>query len=59
MVTNKKKVLVVQGLHEEGIKLESRSDIEFEVLMSDDEDEISKAAEDAHAIHSKDSKYIK
>ena len=51
MVTNKRKVLVVQGLHEEGIKmLESRSDIEFEVLMSDDEDEISKAAEDAHAI---------
>ena len=51
METNKRKVLVVQGLHEEGIKmLENRSDIEHEVLMSDDENEISEAAKDVHAI---------
>ena len=51
MEKNKRKVLVVQGLHEEGIKmLENRSDIEHEVLMSDDENEISEAAKDVHAI---------
>ena len=51
MDTNKYKILVVQGLHEEGLKmLEGRSDIEFEVLMSDNENEILKAAKDANGI---------
>ena len=51
METNKRKVLVVQGLHEEGIKmLENRQDVDFQVLMSDDENEICEAAKDAHAI---------
>ncbi len=51
MDTNKRKVLVVQGLHDEGIKmLKNRSDIEYQVLMSDDENEISEAARDVHGI---------
>ena len=51
METNKRKVLVVQGLHDEGIKmLEDRSDIEYKVLISDDENEISEAAKDVHGI---------
>ena len=51
MESNKRKVLVVQGLHEEGIKmLEKRQDVDFQVLMSDDENEISEAAKDVHAI---------
>ena len=51
METNKRKVLVVQGLHDEGIKmLENRQDVDFQVLMSDDENEICEAAKDAHAI---------
>ena len=51
METNKRKVLVVQGLHEQGIKmLDKRSDIEYQVLMSDDENEISNAAKDVHGI---------
>ncbi len=51
METNKRKVLVVQGLHEEGIKmLENRPDIEFEILMSDNENEISDAAKNVDAI---------
>ncbi len=51
MESNKRKVLVVQGLHEEGIKmLEMRPDIDFQVIMSDDENEISEAAKDVHAI---------
>ena len=51
METNKRKVLVVQGLHDEGIQmLEERSDIEYKVLISDDENEISEAAKDVHGI---------
>ena len=51
METNKRKVLVVQGLHEQGIKmLDKRSDIEYQVIMSDDENEISDAAKDVHGI---------
>ena len=51
MESNKRKVLVVQGLHEEGIKmLEKRQDVDFQVLMSDDENEILEAAKDVHAI---------
>ncbi len=51
METNQRKVLVVQGLHDEGIKmLKNRPDIEYQVLMSDDENEISEAAKDVHGI---------
>ncbi len=47
----KKKVLVVQGLHPEGMRLlQARDDIEPVVLMTDDEAEIAAAARDAQAI---------
>ena len=47
----KRKVLVIQGLHAEGMKLlEARDDVEPVVLMSADEAEIAAAACDAHAI---------
>jgi D-3-phosphoglycerate dehydrogenase len=49
--TNKKKVLMVQGLHEEGVKLlQQRDDIEAISIMSSDEDEIMEAAKDVHGI---------
>ena len=49
--TNKKKVLMVQGLHEEGQKLLfARDDIEPITIMSADENEILEAAKDVHAI---------
>ena len=49
--TNKKKVLMVQGLHEEGLKLlQARDDIEAITIMSSDEDEIMEAAKDVHGI---------
>ncbi|MDA9171007.1 hydroxyacid dehydrogenase [Alphaproteobacteria bacterium] len=49
--TNKKKVLMVQGLHEEGVKLlQQRDDIEAITIMSSDEDEIMEAAKDVHGI---------
>ena len=49
--TNKKKVLMVQGLHEEGQKLlRARDDIEVITIMSSDEDEIMEAAKDVHGI---------
>ncbi|MDC1194767.1 hydroxyacid dehydrogenase [Pseudomonadota bacterium] len=49
--TNKKKVLMVQGLHEEGKKLLlERDDIEAITIMSGDENEIMEAAKDAHGI---------
>jgi D-3-phosphoglycerate dehydrogenase len=49
--TNKKKVLMVQGLHEEGKKLLlARDDIEAISIMSGDENEIMEAAKDAHGI---------
>ncbi|MDB4239045.1 hydroxyacid dehydrogenase [Alphaproteobacteria bacterium] len=49
--TNKKKVLMVQGLHEEGVKLlKQRNDIEAITIMSSDEDEIMEAAKDVHGI---------
>ena len=48
---NKKKVLMVQGLHEEGQKLLlQRDDIEPITIMSANEDEILKAAKDVHGI---------
>ena len=51
MSSNKYKVLVVQGLHEQGLEmLKNRTDIEFNVLMSDDENEILEAAKDVSAI---------
>ena len=51
MSSNKYKVLVVQGLHEQGLKmLKNRTDIEFNVLMSDDENEILEAAKDVSGI---------
>ncbi len=51
MSNNKFKVLVVQGLHEKGLEmLESRSDIEYKILLSDDENEIMKEAVEADAI---------
>jgi D-3-phosphoglycerate dehydrogenase len=47
----KKKVLMVQGLHPEGVKLlQARADVEPVALMSDDEGEITAAARDADAI---------
>ena len=49
--TNKKKVLMVQGLHEEGQKLFlARDDIEVITIMSANEDEILDAAKDVHGI---------
>lgn len=49
--TNKKKVLMVQGLHEEGQKLLlGRDDIEPITIMSADENEILEAAKDVHGI---------
>ena len=51
MSSNKYKVLVVQGLHEKGLEmLKNRTDIEFNVLMSDDENEILEAAKDVSGI---------
>ena len=51
MSSNKYKVLVVQGLHEQGLEmLKNRTDIEFNVLMSDDENEILEAAKDVSGI---------
>ena len=51
MSSNKYKVLVVQGLHEQGLEmLKQRSDIEFKVLLSDDENEILEAAKDVNGI---------
>jgi len=51
MSSNKYKVLVVQGLHEQGLKmLKNRTDIEFNVLMSDDENKILEAAKDVSGI---------
>ena len=51
MSSNKYKVLVVQGLHQQGLKmLNNRTDIEFNVLMSDDENEILEAAKDVNGI---------
>ena len=51
MSSNKYKVLVVQGLHEQGLEmLKQRSDIEFNVLLSDDENEILEAAKDVNGI---------
>ena len=48
---NKKKVLMVQGLHEEGQKLLlQRDDIEPITIMSANEDEILEAAKDVHGI---------
>jgi len=47
----KKKVLMVQGLHEEGKKLLlARDDIEPITIMSADENEILEAAKDVHGI---------
>ena len=51
MSSNKYKILVVQGLHEQGLQmLKKRTDIEFNVLMSDDENEILEAAKDVNGI---------
>ena len=51
MSSNKYKVLVVQGLHEQGLEmLKNRTDIEFNVLMSDDENEILDAVKDVNGI---------
>ncbi len=48
---NKKKVLMVQGLHEEGQKLLlQRDDIEPITIMSANEDEILDAAKEVHGI---------
>ena len=48
---NKKKVLMVQGLHEEGQKLLlARDDIEPITIMSANEDEILEAAKEVHGI---------
>ena len=48
---NKKKVLMVQGLHEEGQKmLLAREDIEPITIMSANENEILEAAKDVHGI---------
>ncbi len=48
---NKKKVLMIQGLHEEGQKLLlARDDIEPITIMSANEDEIVRAAKEAHGI---------
>ena len=49
--TNKKKVLMVQGLHEEGKKLLlERDDIEPITIMSANENEIMEAAKEVHGI---------
>ena len=51
MSSNKYKILVVQGLHEQGLQmLKNRTDIVFNVLMSDDENEILEAAKDVSGI---------
>ena len=51
MSSNKYKVLVVQGLHEQGLEmLKQRSDVEFKVLLSDDENGILEAAKDVNGI---------
>ncbi len=51
MSRNKYKILVVQGLHEEGLKLlENRPDIEYQILLSDNENEILACAKDVDAI---------
>ena len=51
MSSNKYKVLVVQGLHEQGLQmLKNRTDIEYNVLMSDDENKILEAAKDVNGI---------
>ena len=51
MSSNKYKILIVQGLHEQGLQmLKNRTDIEFNVLMSDDENEILEAAKDVNGI---------
>ena len=51
MSSNKYKILVVQGLHQQGLQmLKNRTDIEFNVLMSDDENEILEAAKDVNGI---------
>ena len=48
---NKKKVLMVQGLHEEGQKLLlARDDIEPITIMSANEDEILEASKEVHGI---------
>ena len=48
---NKKKVLMVQGLHEEGQKLLlQRDDVEPITIMSANEDEILEAAKEVHGI---------
>lgn len=48
---NKYKILVVQGLHEEGLKLlESRPDVEYQVLLSDNESEILEASREVDGI---------
>jgi len=50
-LNNKKKVLMVQGLHEEGQKLLlQRDDIEPITIMSANEDEILEAAKEVHGI---------
>ena len=50
-INNKKKVLMVQGLHEEGQKLLlQRDDIEPITIMSANEDEILEAAKEVHGI---------
>ena len=50
-INNKKKVLMVQGLHEEGQKLLlKRDDIEPITIMSANEDEILEAAKEVHGI---------
>ena len=51
MSSNKYKILVVQGLHQQGLQmLKNRTDIEFNVLMSDNENEILEAAKDVNGI---------
>ena len=51
MSSNKYKILVVQGLHNKGLEiLDKRSDIEYKVLMSDNEDAILEAAKEVHGI---------
>ena len=50
-INNKKKVLMVQGLHEEGQKLLlQRDDIEPITIMTANEDEILEAAKEVHGI---------
>ncbi len=50
-LNNKKKVLMVQGLHEEGQKLLlERADVEPITIMTANEDEILEAAKEVHGI---------